>query len=227
MPLGALAGVDRIAANWRIPNARFDQYHVYTYNVPGGYMRGPGEAQGSFAIESHMDEIARSLGMDPLEFRMKNVLREGQRTPMNEVFADVRAEETLRAAVERSGYGGPKRSTVGRGIAMCARPAGGGESYAEVILNADASIVVKTPIFEPGTGGVHDVCAGSPQRCSAWMHATWTCRCGIRMRFPSIRALRAAVRRAWPSLRYTRQRRPRWENCCGRLRLRRAGLSPG
>ena len=152
MPLGALAGVDRIAANWRIPNARFDQYHVYTNNVPGGYMRGPGEAQGSFAIESHMDEIARSLGMDPLEFRMKNVLREGQRTPMNEIFADVRAEETLRAAVERSGYGGPKRSTVGRGIAMCARPAGGGESYAEVILNADASIVVKTPIFEPGTG---------------------------------------------------------------------------
>ena len=55
MPLGFLAGVDRIAANFRIPHARFDVAHVYTNNVPGGYMRGPGEAQGAFAIESHMD----------------------------------------------------------------------------------------------------------------------------------------------------------------------------
>ena len=152
MPLGALAGVDRIAANWYIPNARFDQHHVYTNNVPGGYMRGPGEVQGSFAMESHLDEVARRISMDPLEFRMKNVLREGQRTPMNELFGEVRAEETLLAAIERSGYGGAKPSGVGRGIAMCARPAGGGESYAEVILNADATVVVRTPIFEPGTG---------------------------------------------------------------------------
>ena len=152
MPLGSLAGVDRIAANWHIPNARFDQYHVYTNNLPGGYMRGPGEVQGSFAMESHLDEVARRLDMDPLEFRMKNILREGQRTPMNELFAGVRAEETLDAAVERSGYARPKRPGTGRGIAMCARPAGGGESYAEVVLNADASVVVKTPIFEPGTG---------------------------------------------------------------------------
>ncbi|MXY60313.1 MAG: xanthine dehydrogenase family protein [Chloroflexi bacterium] len=152
MPLGALAGVDRIAANWHIPNARFEQYHVYTNNLPGGYMRGPGEVQGSFAMESHLDEVAHGLGMDPLEFRIKNILREGQRTPMNELFGEVRAEETLRAAVEQSGYGGPKRTGIGRGIAMCARPAGGGESYAEVVLNADASVVVRTPIFEPGTG---------------------------------------------------------------------------
>ena len=152
MPLGALAGVDRIAANWRIPNARFEQYHVYTNNLPGGYMRGPGEVQGSFAMESHLDEVARRLEMDPVEFRLKNILREGQRTPMNELFGEVRAEETLRAAVEQSGYGGPKRPGIGRGIAMCARPAGGGESYAEVVLDADASVVVRTPIFEPGTG---------------------------------------------------------------------------
>ena len=152
MPLGALAGVDRIAANWYIPNARFVQHHVYTNNLPGGYMRGPGEVQGSFAMESHLDEVARGLDMDPLEFRIRNILREGQRTPMNELFGEVRAEETLRAAVERSGYGGPKRPGTGRGVAMCARPAGGGESYAEVVLNADASVVVRTPIFEPGTG---------------------------------------------------------------------------
>ena len=120
MPLGALAGVDRIAANWHIPNARFDQHHVYTNNLPGGYMRGPGEVQGSFAMESHLDEVARRLDMDPLDFRLMNILRDGQRTPMNELFAEVRAEETLRAAIERSGYGGlgvPARAWASR----CAR----------------------------------------------------------------------------------------------------------
>ena len=143
-----------------IPNARFDQYHVYTNNVPGGYMRGPGEAQGSFAIESHMDEVAHRLGLDPLEFRMKNILRDGQRTPMDELFHEVRAEETLQAAVKRSGYLTPLPPSTGRGIAMCARPAGGGETYAEVVVREDASIVVRTPIFEPGTDadlGFYDI----------------------------------------------------------------------
>ena len=227
MPLGALAGVDRIAANWRIPNARFDQYHVYTNNVPGGYMRGPGEAQGSFAIESHMDEIARALGMDPLEFRMKNVLREGQRTPMNEIFADVRAEETLRAAVERSGYGRPEaldgrqghrhvRTACGRGRVLRR----GDSQRRRFSGGQDADL-------RTGDGGVYDVCAGRGRGARHGCTRRWTCKCGIPMPFPSIRALRAAVRRAWPSLRYTRQRRQRWANCCGRQRRRRAGLSPG
>ncbi|MEX2431509.1 MAG: xanthine dehydrogenase family protein molybdopterin-binding subunit [Dehalococcoidia bacterium] len=157
MPVGFLAGVDRIAGNFRIPHARFEMAQVYTHTVPGGYMRGPGEVQGTFAIESHMDEVARKLGMDPLDFRLKNILHEGDRTPMDELFTGIRAEETLRAAVEASNYTAPKpppsgRSVVGRGIAMAARPGGAGETHVAVAFEPDGSVLVQTPLFEQGAG---------------------------------------------------------------------------
>src|SRR5439155_6070202 len=50
---------------------------VYTNNVPGGIMRSPGELQGVWAAESHVDMIARELGLDPIEFRLRNVTHEG------------------------------------------------------------------------------------------------------------------------------------------------------
>jgi CO/xanthine dehydrogenase Mo-binding subunit len=152
MPLGFLAGVDRIAGNLRIPHARFDVNHVYSNNVPGGYMRGPGEVQGTFAIESHMDEIARKLEMDPLEFRRKNILRDGDRTPMDELFMDVRAQETLEAAIAASDYDKPKPANVGRGIAMCSRPGGPGETHVIITLEPGGSVLLQTPIFEQGSG---------------------------------------------------------------------------
>jgi CO/xanthine dehydrogenase Mo-binding subunit len=152
MPLGYLAGTDRIAADFHIPHARFDHRHVYTNNVPGGYMRGPGEVQGTFAMESHLDEVARKLGMDVVEFRRKNILHEGDLTPMNETFIGVRAEETLLAAVEAAGYPLKKGPNIGVGISMCSRPAGGGETHVEVTINTNGSVHVRTPIFEQGSG---------------------------------------------------------------------------
>jgi CO/xanthine dehydrogenase Mo-binding subunit len=158
MPLGFLAGTDRIAANWKIDNARFDHRHVYTNTVPGGYMRGPGEVQGSFAMESHLDEVARKLGMDIVEFRLKNILRPGDATPMNEHFSGVRAEQTLRAAVVKAGFHKPKEPNVGLGIAMSSRPAGGGETHVEVTVEPEGTVLLRTPIFEQGSG-VHTVLA--------------------------------------------------------------------
>jgi CO/xanthine dehydrogenase Mo-binding subunit len=152
MPLGFLAGADRIAANFKIPHARFDVNHVYTNNIPGGYMRGPGEAQGSFAIESHMDEVARKMGMDPAEFRRKNILKEGDVTPMDEVYQGVRAEQALDAVIEAAGFNTPKPPNVGRGLSMCARPAGSGETHLLVTIEPSGSVLVRTPIFEQGSG---------------------------------------------------------------------------
>jgi CO/xanthine dehydrogenase Mo-binding subunit len=152
MPLGFLVAVDRIAANFKIPHARFELTHVYTNNVPGGYMRGPGEMQAAFALESHMDEVARKIGMDPVDFRRKNILRDGDPTPMNEHYDGIRAEETLEAAVEASDFHAPKPPNVGRGIAMCARTANAGETTVEVTFERDGSVQVRTPIFEQGSG---------------------------------------------------------------------------
>jgi len=60
-----------------IPNVSVDSYAVYTNNVPGGAFRGFGGPQAAFAAESQMNKLAEALGMDPVEIRLKNVLRDG------------------------------------------------------------------------------------------------------------------------------------------------------
>lgn len=60
-----------------IPNAKVDVYGVYTNNVPGAAFRGFGAPQALFMAELQMDKLAEKLGMDPVEFRLKNALREG------------------------------------------------------------------------------------------------------------------------------------------------------
>ncbi len=59
------------------PNKKIDAYAVYTNTVPAGAFRGYGLSQTIFAVESAMDELARSLNMDPIEFRHVNVIRPG------------------------------------------------------------------------------------------------------------------------------------------------------
>ncbi|MEJ2708102.1 MAG: xanthine dehydrogenase family protein molybdopterin-binding subunit [Anaerolineales bacterium] len=60
-----------------IPNVRVDSYAVYTNNIPGGAFRGFGGPQGAFAAENQLNRLAEALGMDPVEIRMRNVLRDG------------------------------------------------------------------------------------------------------------------------------------------------------
>lgn len=60
-----------------IPNCHVDTYTVYTNNIPTGAFRGFGGPQGAFAAEGQMNKLAEKLGMDPVEIRLKNVLRDG------------------------------------------------------------------------------------------------------------------------------------------------------
>ncbi len=60
-----------------IPNIKTDVYGVYTNNVPGAAFRGFGAPQALFMAEMQMDKLAEKLGMDPVEFRLKNALRDG------------------------------------------------------------------------------------------------------------------------------------------------------
>lgn len=66
-----------VSGPYNIPNAHVDSYAVYTNNVPGGAFRGFGGPQGHFAAESQMNKLAAALGIDPVELRLMNVLREG------------------------------------------------------------------------------------------------------------------------------------------------------
>jgi CO/xanthine dehydrogenase Mo-binding subunit len=62
---------------YRCPNKRVDAWSAYTNTVPAGAFRGYGLSQSAFAVESALDELARSLGLDPLAVRRRNVVRPG------------------------------------------------------------------------------------------------------------------------------------------------------
>ncbi len=151
-PGGIIFGPEQAAGPYVIPNTRLEAAHVYTNTIPGGYMRGPGESQAVFAIESHVDELAREIGMDPLAFRMKNVVGEGDETAFGVKFDSVRAKETLQAAADAADYRAPKRPGVGRGVAIGERPPGGGIGNASITFNTDGTIPLGTPIFDQGSG---------------------------------------------------------------------------
>ena len=99
-----IRGADHSGGPYRIPHVQIDSYMVYTNNVPCGHMRAPGKPQVAFAVESHMDMMARELGLDPYEFRLQNILQDGDANPVGEKLHHIRAEETLRKAAEAMGW---------------------------------------------------------------------------------------------------------------------------
>lgn len=151
-PYGTIGGANQASGPYRIPNCRIESFFVYTNSLPGGFVRAPGEPQGVFAIESHVDEIARRIGIDPADFRLKNLIVEGEETPWGEQLTHLRAVETVQAAIDAAGYRDPKPPHVGRGVAIGERGTGGGEGTSEITLNPDGSAVIGTPIFDQGTG---------------------------------------------------------------------------
>lgn len=62
---------------YEIPNVKIDSYAVYTNNLPGGAFRGFGAPQGAYVAEIQMNKLAEELGIDPVEIRMRNILKEG------------------------------------------------------------------------------------------------------------------------------------------------------
>jgi xanthine dehydrogenase molybdenum-binding subunit len=141
VPFGAFTGLNP----YRIPNLCIESYSVYTNKTPSGPYRGPTAAQAAFAVESQMDLLARSLGMDPLEFRLKNAVAEGDPMVSGEPFPRIGFKETIERMqqhlAERGNVEGENR---GRGVACGFWPPGTGPAGATVNVNADgtASLVV-------------------------------------------------------------------------------------
>jgi carbon-monoxide dehydrogenase large subunit len=155
-PRSFLVGAAAAGGPYRIPHTRITAHQVYTNRVPCGHMRGPGEAQTMFALESQLDLLAREIGMDPAQLRRRNVVREGDATAIGHRYAEIRAEETLDAALEAVGRAQrpsvPAGWRYGRGVAFADRPPGGGESNTAVAFHGDGTVVVSTPVFEQGSG---------------------------------------------------------------------------
>jgi putative selenate reductase molybdopterin-binding subunit len=77
-------------ALYNAPNIRFHADVVYTNRVPSGAYRGYGVPQGFWAVEPHMEYIARSLGLDPIEFRLRNALKAGDEHPVSKIWSEGR-----------------------------------------------------------------------------------------------------------------------------------------
>jgi CO/xanthine dehydrogenase Mo-binding subunit len=137
-----------------IPHVKIDAFSVYTNCVPSGIMRGPGEAQMVFAVESHTDHIAREMGMDPLEFRSLNVLKRGDLLPYGIRLQDDQGQQLLKAITAKLRWNGakPKKPYVGRGLALCVREIGIGEANVEVGLKGDGNAYILTTVPDTGTG---------------------------------------------------------------------------
>ena len=90
--------------------------------------------------------------MDPLVFRLKNVLHDGDSTTTGQEWREIKAEETLRAAGEAIGWDTPKPPNVGRGLALFDHNTGQGNATATIRLEADGSATVYSPTFDQGAG---------------------------------------------------------------------------
>jgi CO/xanthine dehydrogenase Mo-binding subunit len=89
-----------VAGLYRVPNVRFDTTIAYTNNPYSGSMRGYGNLESTFAVESQMDELADRLGLDRLEIRRRNVTKSGDVNPQGFVVTSCAMSECLEAVAE-------------------------------------------------------------------------------------------------------------------------------
>jgi CO/xanthine dehydrogenase Mo-binding subunit len=141
-----------------IENVSIDSYALYTNLVPAGALRGFGIPQLVWAYESHTDMMARELGIDAVEFRRKNLLRDGRPQATGTVMRDAAIEKVLERTASLLDWGTPlDRGTgkvkKGRGIAIgfkaCVSPT---TSLAMVTVNADGSCIVYCSTADMGQG---------------------------------------------------------------------------
>lgn len=128
------------ASQYRIPNFKWDAYGVYTNEPTCGPYRGFGSAECLWAVESQMDIIAEKLGMDPVELRKKNIIREGEENLRGEITHSIGAEECLDKVAEWIGWGKPSEVPTGslrkgKGVAL-------GNKYTMIDLAASAIVKV-------------------------------------------------------------------------------------
>jgi CO/xanthine dehydrogenase Mo-binding subunit len=141
-----------------IDNVWIDSYALYTNLPPAGALRGFGIPQLVWAYESHTDMIARALDLDPLEFRRKNILREGRPLAIGQVLVDAKHERALERVAERLDWtrplergSGPLRR--GRGLAVAIKAVvSPTTSVANVIVAADGSVTLHCGTVDMGQG---------------------------------------------------------------------------
>jgi CO/xanthine dehydrogenase Mo-binding subunit len=144
----------RALGPYRIPDVKVDAYCVYTNTVPAGAFRGFGSVQVAWAYESHTDLIAERLGIDPLDFRLKNLLKKGEEYTPGDTPVDCDLKEGLLKVAKALDWKGRSKPNTGKGLSVCLKDAGGTFKIAgaTVKMSSDGSVVLLTGTVEIGQG---------------------------------------------------------------------------
>ncbi|MCC6174966.1 MAG: xanthine dehydrogenase family protein molybdopterin-binding subunit [Chloroflexi bacterium] len=130
-------------AFYRFPNLRIRGYTVVTNTVPAGAYRAPGGPQTMFALESTMDDLARELGMDPLELRLKNASSEGDPMPNGRPWPRIGLRQCLERLREHPTWRDrERRPNEGVGVAIGGLFGGLQSASAICRLDGDGSLTL-------------------------------------------------------------------------------------
>jgi len=169
-PIVARNAGSAMSGPYRTPHVRIDSYAVWAHVVPAGALRGFGVPQAVWAYESQMDMIAERLGLDPVEFRRKNIVRDGDHYATGEKLEGVHYEELLRRAAasvnwapeeaywRKKSFAGSmsasqKKVHRGKAVTLVIKATiTPSTSTAVLKLNADGSLNVLTSSVEIGQG---------------------------------------------------------------------------
>ena len=165
-PAILLVALDTADNMYRFRHVRNEGLLVYTNKVPSGPVRGYGNPQHTFALESLIDELAGELGMDPVELRLRNAVESGEVTVHGWRITSCGLRECIQETVQRAGWpggrateeGAPPAARRGLGIACCVHKSGARKdpryegSAAEVRATADGLVTVYCGEPELGEG---------------------------------------------------------------------------
>ena len=164
---------NRALSLYRCPNLRYEARAVYTNLAVAGAYRGYGCPQGFFALESHVDEVALALGEDPLEFRRRNHVQQGDEQPIAAILGEGREghkqvirscglPQAIQLGAKAAGWGkkrkradsdGPLRRGLGMAIVMQASGIPGVDmGAASIKMNEDGSFNLLIGATDIGTG---------------------------------------------------------------------------
>lgn len=163
-PVVLWRGAVHAAGPYKVPNVKINAYALKTNTIPCGAFRGFGEPQAAFASESQMDRLAEKLCMDPLEFRLKNILRKGEQTITGQkVETSMGFEEVIEKVTARADWrhNQPDNFTRKRGIGIALTYYGVGlgargkhlnPAGANVVIAPDGSVTIAVGTTELGQG---------------------------------------------------------------------------
>lgn len=143
-----------VAGPYKIPALKVDSSLVYTNHQPSGSVRAPTAPQGCWAVESHTDEIAKAIGMHPVDFRRKNLVATGDEGPVGQIYEEIGLLQCVDLAVESAGDGSDLGPDEAMGVAVGWWPSFAVPAGAYAKMQGDGKVQIITGAQECGTGSV-------------------------------------------------------------------------